>query len=734
MDQPLNLEWQSRVLTDEELSTLLASKSALESMEILSKQVELRQRSHLNGSPQNTNDPAVSNSQPTVISEPAGLQSPVFDPVISESSSAIPVIDEVFTPPVSASPMPATDESIPDLASPVPESSAPASSIAQPQPLDDIAANLNALFANRAPAPQPVAIEPIEPEPAADLLPEPAPIATPAQGVPSLLEESQKQETQTRDEFEEPFVFEAISTPIQILPSAEEAITEFEETHQEEALPELVDEIIKSVGGVDDSIPNVPAEPAPKPVEHGSGTRKARSLLTTWNGTGVLLLMASVGYVGALGHMALGTLLAGSFVAMALTGFGFAAAALAARRGHLPQSVLSRAAFGVNGALIPLALVVIARFAATAMLALFAVVGLNWFFTSVPASVAVPVGSQNMQIGTGYLVALGVLVLGWLATLFGPKTSSWITRVMAGVLVGGSLVFVALAYVQHPMAFKVDSNIDFASALGIASLVMAIIGILWGTSAADENPDLISTTMVPKLLAAGLLNFSILGLLAAAAGYGFYQLRTDNIASTPLGIAFVVVAVFSFANLIRRNGDMLAGFGLKRVGIGFRTLALLVVAVASLLFVWKLSLDSAWSMFTAYLTFGSVPVLSWLTIFGVDSVLRTTQYHEVSLARSYGFYGRFNLANLIGWALATGIGWGFLNVSQPEFSWLGYFSNLVGTAPMALSANLGVWIAMGISVLVPIAFTIPRIRNQEAEVLALEARRTELLDVLGISE
>jgi hypothetical protein len=41
---------------------------------------------------------------------------------------------------------------------------------------------------------------------------------------------------------------------------------------------------------------------------------------------------------------------------------------------------------------------------------------------------------------------------------------------------------------------------------------------------------------------------------------------------------------------------------------------------------------------------------------------------------------------------------------------------------------------MGISVLVPIAFTIPRIRNQEAEVLALEARRTELLDVLGISE
>jgi hypothetical protein len=235
-------------------------------------------------------------------------------------------------------------------------------------------------------------------------------------------------------------------------------------------------------------------------------------------------------------------------------------------------------------------------------------------------------------------------------------------------------------------------------------------------------------------LAAGLLNFTVLGSLAAAAGFSFYQLKSDSIGSLPLGIAFGIAVIFTFSNLIRRNADSLAGLGLAKAGFVTRASTSILAALICLLFVWKLSGDSAWSMFTSYLTFAAVPVLSWLTIFGVDSVLRTTQYHDVSLIRSYGFYGRFNLANLIGWLVATALGWGFLTISLPEFEWLGYFAKLLEIAPTALSVNLGIWIAMGFSILVPIALTIPRIREQEAEVRALEARRTELLDVLGIAE
>jgi NCS1 family nucleobase:cation symporter-1 len=766
MEQPANFEWQTRVLKDHELTQLLSSKSALESMEILSKQVELRQRDHLTANQQPT---------PQLVSAPAVPAvevSPAFDPVLSESSSAIPVVD-VESPATSA----------PVFAAPVvPVVPAPAAA-------DDIAANLNALFAGSA-APVPASLAPVSSAPVA-----PATI-TPSEPANELAEATQAEAptpahpfqavqhpfqpaqpvvhpaVPSRDDFEEAIAveapptgsvplgtidagsepdlispFEALAPEVADIPSVEETVTEFEETHQEEALPGLVDEIIKSVGGVDDEeLPTLQigatatqAESAKsvgsaEATPSGSKTSNARSLLATWNGTGALLLMASFGYVSALGHSSLASLLAGSFVAMALTGFGFAAAALAARRGHQPQSVLSRAAFGVNGAIIPLVPVLVARLAGTAVLALFAVAGLNWFFVGVPASVSVPVGAQGMQVGTGYLVAVGVLVLGWLATLFGKKTTAWILRILASVMVAGSVAFTAFAYVSHPDAFAIDGNIDFASALGTASLITAMVGMLWGTSASDENPDLQSTTMVPKLLAAGLLNFTVLGSLAAVAGYSFYQLKTDSITSLPMGIAFGVIVIFAFANLIRRNGDSLAGLGVAKTGLGWRTLALVVVAALSLFFVWKLSGDVAWSMFTGYLTFVGVPVLSWLTMFGVDSVLRTTQYHEVSLVRSYGFYGRFNLANLIGWGVATGIGWGFVTIDLPEFAWSGYLAKLVGIAPLAMSANLGVWIAMGISVLVPIAFTIPRIRNQEAEVLALEARRTELLDVLGISE
>jgi len=760
MEQPANFEWQTRVLRDDELTQLLSSKSALESMEILSKQVELRQREHL-----------ISNQQPTpqVVSAPpvtAHDVSPAFDPILSESSSAIPVVE--VEAPVSSAPFSAASASI---------------AVPAPAATDDIAANLNALFAGSA---APATITPSEPasglvnnlaeatETESIQAEAPTP-AHPFQAVQHPFQPAQpavQPVVPSRDDFEEAIAveapptgsvplgtieagtepdvispFEALAPEVADLPSVEEAVTEFEETHQEEALPGLVDEIIKSVGGVDDeelpvfqvSAAATQAEPGQPMVyadatPSGSKTSNARSLLATWNGTGALLLMASFGYVSALGHSSLASLLAGSFVAMALTGFGFAAAALAARRGHQPQTVLSRAAFGVNGAIIPLVPVLVARLAGTAVLALFAVAGLNWFFVGVPASVSVPVGAQGMQVGTGYLVAVGVLVLGWLATLFGKKTTAWILRILAIVMVAGSVAFTAFAYVQHPGAFVIDGNIDFASALGTASLITAMVGMLWGTSASDENPDLQSTTMVPKLLAAGLLNFTVLGSLAAVAGYSFYQLKTDSITSLPMGIAFGVIVIFAFANLIRRNGDSLAGLGVAKTGLGWRALALIVVAALSLFFVWKLSGDVAWSMFTGYLTFVGVPVLSWLTMFGVDSVLRTTQYHEVSLVRSYGFYGRFNLANLIGWGVATGIGWGFVTIDLPEFAWSGYLAKLVGIAPLAMSANLGVWIAMGISVLVPIAFTIPRIRNQEAEVLALEARRTELLDVLGISE
>lgn len=876
MEEAGSLAWKNRVLSDEELSRLLITKSPLDSMEIIAKQMELRELASLADTV-----PAA----PT-ISLPDPLLEPSFDPVLAESSSAINIVEPNAVPieelpttaiPIDLGMVDSGVSSIDELTARLNQMMAQAQAAEEAIKVEfaeELAAHDEALSpANSVPAAEvPVALEvaldetdfaystttdtsvPVIDEVEDTLVAEDLAVSEPeatlgataeslhetpenygadsdgtqsydaqSEGAPSeyaLNDEAQNnvaQNTvaQNRDEFEEALpievstsslnltgiqdsssAFDILATGSADIASAEETVTQFEEEHSQDSQPELVDEIIRSVGGYETSnsttVSETETEPEAVPVSEGtaestesgmddpfaevvdpqsvpvavaskapsrrafgsnngaraaasperaadnleepSGTRAARSLLATWNGTGVLLLMACLGYLGALNLMSLESLLSGTFVGLALTGFGFAAAALAARRGHLPQSILSRAAFGVRGAIFPLIPVLIARIGGTAVLSLCAVAALNWFLGSVPASVSVPVGAQGMQIGSGYLVALGVLLLGYLATLFSKHLVVWIHRVVAGLTVLGSLAIVVMAYLHDPSGFVLGGPLDFARALGTASLVMAIIGMLWGTSAADENPDLQATTMVPKLLAGGLLNFSLLGSLAAAAGWGFYQLRSTNITSLLFGVVFAVLAMFAFANLIRRNADTLAGLGLKQHGPVVRGLLVLVVAAVSLFFVWKIGSDLSWSVLTSYLIFIAVPVLSWLTIFGSDSVLRRTNYHEVSLLRSYGFYGGFNWANLAGWAVATAAGWGFISTSVPELAWVGYLNKLVGTEGLALSSNLGVWVALGISILVPIALTIPRIKTQEAEVVALERRRTELIDVLGISE
>ena len=58
----------------------------------------------------------------------------------------------------------------------------------------------------------------------------------------------------------------------------------------------------------------------------------------------------------------------------------------------------------------------------------------------------------------------------------------------------------------------------------------------------------------------------------------------------------------------------------------------------------------------------------------------------------------------------------------------------MGLTVQALEANLGIWIALAIGLITPFIVSIPRIRQQEKEVSAIEARRSELLNVLGLME
>ena len=560
---------------------------------------------------------------------------------------------------------------------------------------------------------------------------------SPESGSPEISQVATAEQPVTAEEpakAEQPINAEYEAQAAQI-PSAEEAITAFEETFLTEPQPTLVDDVIASVSA---EVANAPMAPEPvEPYETPSavdplgGYRSPRSLLATWNGNGILLLLAATGFIAATNKASLLTTISAAFVALAISGFGFGTAALAARRGRQPQAVLSRAVFGVNGAAVPLTVVILARLAATATIALLASQALNFFY---PMPAKLPLNIGGYQVPTSILVVVVLLIIGAVTAGFNNKYRYRLAAVFAYTSVGAAVVAIVAGLIANPSMFAGGGAFDFSAALGLASAIVILVGIIWGTSAADESPDLAPTTAVPKLIAASLLNFELVGLLSVVAGYVFANLSLGAVANYAVGAVFAVVLIVSFANQIRRNTDAFRGFGLQTTPGWLLVLVLVVIAAAAVGISALVSSSQIWFGFAGFLPVVGVPVLAWLATLGVDTVLRREDFHEISLVRNYGFYGKVRVANLIGWVVATVVGWGFISSSVAGFGWLGYLAGLLGVSTSGLQSNMGLWLAMGIGALTPLIFTIPKIREQEAEGLALEERRRELIDVLGIVE
>lgn len=728
MNESEKADWQHRVLSESELNQLLLTMSSLDAITVLQRQVELRGATSLVSAP--------------IADEPAPAETANFESLATaQSFEAIPTPQQ----PMPQVPAPIESPNIAnELNSIFAARAAEAAAVTATTPMQTEADVFIPTFANPVPpfksaapvAPQTPTVSeqvaPVAPAPDADEVREvPEPIVPSSVPVPIQV---------PVDDFKESIWDE---TDVVESSSVEERVTEEDEPNlpQSEDEPLLV-EIEKPAdakqlfeledhANSDEAAPidaTVSAKPEP------SGRRSAISLFTTWNGNGTLLLLTATGFLAGQSGIGLTTLVAGVFGALFLSGFGFAAAALAARRGRLPQSVLARATFGVIGSNIPLAVVVVARIAATALVSIFAVYALIWFFPSLPASFPIQVGANTYSVSLLYPLLLGLVLISGLVAFVAKKIYYSVAKIFALVLIAWSVGAVALSIWLKPAIYSLSAPISYPGAIWVATALIIVLGLLWGTSAADETPDLKSTTLVPKLVATSLLNSTILGSLAVVAGFAVFQMNLPAMHSATTGTIYAIVLIFGLANLIRRNTDAFRGFGLKRTPGWLFALNILVVAAVAIALAVRLGVSGAWINGAGYLDFVGVPVLAWLTAFGMDSVIRRTDYHEVSLMRGYGFYGLFNWANLIGWLLATGIGWGFVTSNLVEFRWLGYFTKLLDNQATWQFQSLGVWIAAGFGLLVPLIFTVPRIRDQEAEVTAIEARRTELADVLGIAD
>jgi hypothetical protein len=158
-------------------------------------------------------------------------------------------------------------------------------------------------------------------------------------------------------------------------------------------------------------------------------------------------------------------------------------------------------------------------------------------------------------------------------------------------------------------------------------------------------------------------------------------------------------------------------------------LGVVVAAVAGAVLYFN---TDVWLLLADYARIAAIPVAAWSGIFISDILIRRIAYHEISLSRSYGFYKSFNWINLSGWLIATAAGFGFTVVNQNGFGWTGFVSENLVNPEFWSTTSFGIVIAFAFASLLPVAFGIPRIKRQESEVLAIEARRDDLKDIFGL--
>ena len=421
-----------------------------------------------------------------------------------------------------------------------------------------------------------------------------------------------------------------------------------------------------------------------------------------------------------------------------------AVGAIAGKRSSLPTMVLSRAAFGVFGNLGPALILVVSRlFWALVLVTLgYLLIAQNLTSTSSMSG-----GSEPVSWVAVLVLAVVVLVSAVLSSL-GGRFLIWAQRLSGGLGIAVAIVLATAKISGAGVAMEVGQAGSWLRALGAAVVIFAIFGLAWSSASSDYASGLPVNVRGWKVAGWALLSMgAVPAVLATLALMAFGTLTDSDFASSFNGlvagassttlavvvqISLIFTLVTTIAMSLRSSSMSFESVQLKfKASIATPVIAIVAIAMA-VLGLSYLGASGFWFNLQGYALFLAVPVAAWSGIFVSDVLIRRIAYHEVSLSRSYGFYKAVNITNTAGWLLAVALGWGLLKSDLVEFEWLGYLADLTTNAEFWAQSNFGVVIAFAIGLLLPVAAGIPRIKRQEQEVLAIEARRNDLRDVLGL--
>jgi purine-cytosine permease-like protein len=400
---------------------------------------------------------------------------------------------------------------------------------------------------------------------------------------------------------------------------------------------------------------------------------------------------------------------------------------LAGKRSGMPTMVVSRAAFGVVGNSIPALVAFLSRvFWGAAMLWLLGT-GVSEILVGAELTGGLDSGLLTVIVlAAGFVIALIVALFG-----YGMLASfQLVVSVVSGILVVG-VIALTYSYVDIAAALT-NPDGSWLLAGTVAVLVFSFIGLLWANSSGDlaryqRSGSSGAGAMLWSSFGAAVPTFVLIcyGALLAASNTqiadGLLALPFDTIGRllpvwypVPL-IAALALSLISGVIVTLYSG----GFALSAIGLRLRRPVASIVTgalvAAGAVLLTAMSTDMT-MLFRDLATTLAVPVAAWAGIFAADTMIRNRRYHSDSLLRQGGIYPTVNWVNLPAFLVITAIGFGLTTATVAGLDWQGFLWPLLGFAvdsPMA-GTDLGVFAALLLGLLVPIASGIPRIRRQES--------------------
>ena len=471
---------------------------------------------------------------------------------------------------------------------------------------------------------------------------------------------------------------------------------------------------------------------------------KPYSQLFVWSSLSIGLLPILFAYLSASLELSFVDKALGLFSGLAVSTLLISVAAVGGKRSGLPTLYLSRAAFGVNANYLPAIAQVLVKLAFGATLLMVSVGLFDGTIQGLPVLSELVVGEQLPGVTWAFALIAMLLVVSSLLAFFGGKTLYFAQLGAAAVgaiatVIFGVLTFGQISLDQTDLAFTGN----WTGVLGLAVLVSVLFGGFWISSVAEFTRKVSMAQSGKKLVLFVSLSAGVIPMLVATFALMVSSSSTATFLSSfianPLTAMFAQLPSWT-ASILLVSGviSMIVWFAawaystsvsLSAISVRIRpALSQPILVLLTLAVVYSVATFATAGLseiLDAVIAICGVLVFAWAGIFVADISIRKIAYHEVSLTRDYGFYKSVNAVNLIAFVIAVALGLGFVSSTLSGFEWLGYLGNLASATSWS-DANVGVLISLGFSVLFPLLFGRKRIRAQEAEVLAIEARKRDL--------